>query len=165
MQPSNPDPAHRLHRLIMELVRVIGVLHPEQVVPGQAGSVSQAFAIHELDTDPPLSQQDLADRLQLEKSTVSRLVAQLRRRGLVERERDPDDPRRYRLRLTAEGRARHTNLASGFHDQYDRWVQAMTPAEREALMTGLSGFLRAVHSDHDPRRGSQAPTPTRGDAP
>lgn len=155
MQPSIPDPAspdvsHRLHRLMMELVRVIGVLHPDQVVPGQAGSVSQAYAVHELDTDPPLSQQDLADRLQLEKSTVSRLVAQLRQQGLVERERDPADPRRYRLRLTAEGRARHATLASGFHEQYERWVAAMTPVERDALLTGLAGLLRAVRADPRP---------------
>lgn len=148
MQPSIDRPVpDQLHRHLMELVRVIGVLHPDQVVPGQATSVSQVFAIHELDTDPPLSQRDLVARLQLEKSTVSRLVAQLQRQGLVQRERDPDNPRLYRLRLTQQGRDRHAGLASGFHEQYERWVAAMTPAERDALLTGLSGLLRAVHAD------------------
>jgi DNA-binding MarR family transcriptional regulator len=51
----------------------------------------------------PASQQDLAARLHLEKSTVSRMAAGLEQRGLVVRERDPGNRRLYRLRLTERG--------------------------------------------------------------
>jgi DNA-binding MarR family transcriptional regulator len=123
----------------MDFVRAAGLLQLDQEV-----SMSQAFALHELDTDTPLSQRDLAERLRLEKSTVSRLAAELERKGLVVRERDPANRRLYRLRLTDAGRARHVHMAKMFHVQYDRWVSAMTPTEREALLTGLPALLRAI---------------------
>jgi DNA-binding MarR family transcriptional regulator len=69
--------AARLHELLMDVVRAAGLLQPDQTVAGQPVSLSQAFALHELDTDTPLSQRDLAERLRLEKSSVSRLAAEM----------------------------------------------------------------------------------------
>ena len=142
---DDPTP-QRLHELLMDLVRAAGLLQPDHAVPGQPLTVSQAFALHELDRDVPLSQQDLAERLRLEKSSVSRLAADLERRGLLVRERDPDNRRLYRLRLTDEGHALHARMRSTFQHRYARWVSAMTPAERAALLTGLPALLRAVQT-------------------
>src|SRR5690242_2870729 len=118
-----------LHGLLMDLVRTIGLLHPDQHLPGEPVSPSQVFALHELDAGTPLSQRDLADRLRLEKSTVSRMAAEMAAKGLLVRERDPDNRRLYRLRLTADGRALHRRVATSFHERYDRWIAAMTRVE------------------------------------
>src|SRR6266540_1058299 len=138
--------AARLHELLMDVVRAAGLLQPDQTVAGHPVSLSQAFALHELDTGTPLSQRDLAERLRLEKSSVSRLAAEMERKGLLVRERDPDNRRLYRLRLTDEGRAQHVRMASAFHEQYVRWISAMTEAERDALLTGLPALVRAIRS-------------------
>ena len=71
----NSSSAERIHELVMDLVRATGLLQPERTVPGHPLSMSQAFALHELDTDTPLSQRELTERLGLEKSSVSRLAA------------------------------------------------------------------------------------------
>jgi DNA-binding MarR family transcriptional regulator len=136
--------SERLHRLLMEFIRVAGLLLLDETVPGQPVQLSQAFAIHELDTGTPLSQRDLAERLRLDKSTVSRLAAQLERKGLLVRERDPDNKRVYRLRLTDAGRALHARMSVSFHEQYVQWVAEMTGAERDALISGLSAFVRVM---------------------
>jgi DNA-binding MarR family transcriptional regulator len=157
---------HELHHLLMDVVRAAGLLQPDQAVPGQAVSLSQVFALHELDTATPLSQRELADRLGLEKSTVSRLAAEMERKGLLARERDPDNRRLYRLRLTDEGRALHVSIASVFHEQFRRWLAAMSPAERDALHVGLPALVRAIrhgpgpwHSPTEPRPGHAAAAP------
>jgi DNA-binding MarR family transcriptional regulator len=137
--------ADRLHELLMDLVRAAGLV-ADQPVHGHSISMSQAFALHELDTDPPLSQRDLAARLRLEKSTVSRLAAELERDGLLVRERDPDDRRSYRLRPTQKGRALHMKLRSAFHAQYDCWVSEMTAAEQQALLHGLPALIRVIRA-------------------
>lgn len=142
MDPAVPE---QLHKLIMDLVRAVGMLQPDRAVPGHRLTVSQAFAVHELDTGPPLSQQELAERLGLEKSSVSRMVAELERQGLLVRERDPGNRRLYRLRLTDHGRDLHARIATGFHEQFIRWAEAMTPAERDALLVGLSALVRSVY--------------------
>lgn len=147
------DQAERLHGLFMDLVRSGGLLQADQMVPGHPISLSQAFALHELDTDTPLSQRDLAERLRLEKSSVSRMAAEMERKGLLVRERDPDNRRLYRLRLTDQGRALHAGMRGAYHDQYVAWVDQMTPAEREALLVGLTAFVRVM-------RGGQVPWST-----
>ena len=130
----------------MEFIRATGLLQPDQLVPGATISMSQAFTLHELDTDTPLSQQELADRLHLEKSSVSRMAAELERRGLIARERDPDNRRFYRLRITAEGRALHARMRGTFHQRYTEWVAELTGTEREALVTGLAALVRAIRA-------------------
>src|SRR5262245_9207925 len=133
----------RLHHLLMEFARGIEAI--QQAAPGQPVTLSQMFALHALDTDPPLSQRDLAERLRLEKSSVSRLAADLEQKGLLVRERDPANRRFYRLRLTARGRARHASTATAFHERFMGLVEGMTAAERTALVTGMTAFVRAMH--------------------
>ena len=133
--------------LMMELVRVIGLVELDRLVVGQPISLSQAFAVHELDADVPLSQRELAERLHLEKSSVSRMAAEMERNGLLVRERHPDNRRLYRLRLTARGRALHRDIAAAFHQRYVRWTSAMTAAELDALLAGLVALVRAVREE------------------
>lgn len=143
----------RIHDLLMDVVRAAGLLQFDQGVPGHVLSVSQAFALHELDGAAPLSQQELAERLGLEKSSVSRMAAEMERRGLLARERDPANRRLYRLRLTERGRDLHSRMGRTAHARYERWISAMTPAERDALLVGLPALLRAiqgVHAERDP---------------
>jgi DNA-binding MarR family transcriptional regulator len=134
-----------LHRLLLELVRSVGLLHV--VDAGDAGrvSLSEVFALHELDTRGGLAHQELAARLELDKSTVSRLVARLEARGLLGRERDPANRRIVRLSLTPAGHRLHLKLAHAMHARQRSVLAAMTASERAALGMGLAGLLRALH--------------------
>ncbi len=149
MHNSESDAA-RLHELFMEFMRVGGVLQPEYPLPGYQVSMSQAFAVHELDTEPPLTQRDLVQRLGLEKSTVSRMAAEMERKGLLVRERDPDNRNFYRLRLTDRGRDLHLSMAAEFHQQYIRWVAAMSEAEIQAALIGLAALVRVMRQGPAP---------------
>ncbi len=157
----DPTTAQRLHELLMDLVRAVGLLHLDEAVPGRPLSLSQSFALHELDVDAPPSQADLAARLRLDKSSVSRLAADLERKGLLVRERDPDNRRLYRLRLTDRGRALHRQMGTSFHEQYLRWTGAMSRAECEALLTGLPALIRAVRADPPPATHEPGERPRR----
>jgi DNA-binding MarR family transcriptional regulator len=139
------DP-HLLHSLLMDLVRSTGLLQPH-LDPGTQPSLSEIFAVHELDVHGPITQQDLADRLQLEKSTVSRLVAGLEARQLLVRERDPDNRRSYRLRLTDAGREAHREVTSTFRAHFIGVLDRLSGDEREALELGLTALLRALGAD------------------
>lgn len=154
----DPTTAQRVHDLFMDLVRATGMLQPDHAVPAQSLSLSQAFALHELDTDTPPSQQDLARRLGLEKSSVSRLVAEMERKGLVRRQRDPDNRRISRLQLTDQGRALHAGIAARHGEQFERLVSALTRDERDALIAGLTALVRVV------RGGAPATGGTAGEA-
>ena len=132
----------RLHDLITELV---GVAVSFGQPPG-AGSVSlsQALALQHLSADRVLAQGELAVRLHLEKSTVSRLIAGMASEGLVERRRDPANRRFLLLRLTDQGRAVQARMATAFHDRQARLATQLTATEREALLVGLPALLRVL---------------------
>ena len=55
----------------------------------------------------PLTASDVGQRIVMDKVAVSRAVAGLMKRGLVERATDRADRRRASLRLSARGRAMH----------------------------------------------------------
>jgi DNA-binding MarR family transcriptional regulator len=118
---------------------------------GHAGhhvSPSEVMALGELMDAGTLSQQQLGDRLGLEKSTVSRLTAGLEQRGWLQRERDPANRRYHRLRLTAAGRTAAEEIGAEFRARHEAMLDALTPAEREGLLLGLSGLLRVLGTHH-----------------
>jgi DNA-binding MarR family transcriptional regulator len=105
MSEDSPAPdAFTLQAQIAAFVRAFGLHQPDQTPCGQPIPVSEAHAIGELDRDGPLTQQELARRLRLEKSTVSRLVGQLITRGWVQRGKCDGDARLVWLELTDAGR-------------------------------------------------------------
>jgi DNA-binding MarR family transcriptional regulator len=71
--------------------------------PGDRLDVSTWPVLHALQMYGELRLSDLAAKLQLDISTVSRHVKQLEGRGLVERADDPDDRRATLLRATTAG--------------------------------------------------------------
>jgi DNA-binding MarR family transcriptional regulator len=64
------------------------------------------------DRSESVSFTDLAERLKLDRSTVTELVARAEGAGLVSRERSKEDRRMIRLRLTSKGEDRLTRAIS-----------------------------------------------------
>ncbi|WP_068923684.1 MarR family winged helix-turn-helix transcriptional regulator [Planobispora rosea] len=136
-------PDDDLRRLMRLIVRAGGLLEPREY-GGLRVSLSEVFALGELGDSGTLSQQELATRLGLEKSTVSRLAAGLERRGWLSRERDPANRRFYRLGLTPEGWTAVERMGREFRATHAALLGALTPAEREGLALGLAGLVRAL---------------------
>jgi len=129
--------------LLRRLGRSGGLLRPHDEAATGA-TLSQALALDELAGLPGLTQAQLGERLALEKSTVSRLVAGLERRGWIVRERDEDNRRFVRLRLTPEGRTVTTRISASVRDRHRELLQQLTDVELDALTIGLGGLARAL---------------------
>ena len=77
-------PAHRLHRALMDLLRLSGLLQNDQQVLGHPVSLSQSFALDELDpAAPPPSQQELAEYAGMTHVHLNRCLKELREARLV----------------------------------------------------------------------------------
>lgn len=144
-------PDDDLRRFFQQLARTSGLLDAVQTQHEHAGvrlSLSETFALGELAEAGALSQQELAARLGLEKSTVSRLAGGLEGRGWISRERDPEDRRHYRLQLTAEGRDVADRVGAELREHHGRMLARLTPEERQALATGLGALVRVLDANH-----------------
>lgn len=71
--------------------------------PYDLGS-TQWYVLHQLAHEGPTMQRDLVNMLQIERATLSGIVATLVRKGLVEQTADSEDQRQRMLRLTRSGK-------------------------------------------------------------
>ena len=91
----------RLRSASRDLVRELGFM--SRTVAGTSLSPSGVHALIEIDSAGQLVAKDLAEKLLLEKSTVSRLVGALVADGEIEERRSASDGRSKDLILTREG--------------------------------------------------------------
>jgi DNA-binding MarR family transcriptional regulator len=97
----------------------------------------------------PLAQHELADRLGLNRSHLVGYLDDIEQRGLVHRERDPQDRRRQRVALTPPGRTLLRRLQDIAHRSEAECLQVLSEPERRTL-TELLG--RVVRADDEARR-------------
>jgi DNA-binding MarR family transcriptional regulator len=129
---------------LLALVREFGLHRADPAAGGEVVSMSEHQALLELSPGVELSQTALAVRLRLEKSTVSRLAAQMETRGWLERNRDTADGRLMKLRLTAQGRALAHDLAATRASKLQGLLMAIPEEDRESVLQALKVVVRAL---------------------
>ncbi|WP_418960851.1 MarR family winged helix-turn-helix transcriptional regulator [Streptomyces tritici] len=136
------DPA-ALQEAVGSFVRAFGLHRPDSTPCGRPLSVSEAHALGELARESETRQVELARRLRLQKSTVSRLVGQMSARGWVERAPAPDDGRGVVLRLTPSGKRAATSLAEARRERFSRLLDAIPAHERAGVLHALDVMVEA----------------------
>jgi DNA-binding MarR family transcriptional regulator len=81
----------------------------------------------------PLTASQVCQRIVMDKVAVSRAVAGLMKRGLVERATDKADRRRSSLRLSARGRAMHARIVPIALDYEAELWRGLSAQERQAF--------------------------------
>jgi DNA-binding MarR family transcriptional regulator len=94
----------------------------------------QFAALAELADHGPAAQNTLAAGLSLDPSDMVRLMDELLEDGLVSRERDPDDRRRYRIALTSLGRRTFTTARGVVQKVENSTLAPLTANERAQLL-------------------------------
>jgi DNA-binding MarR family transcriptional regulator len=133
-----------LQERMIALIRAFGLHKPDETTCGNPVSVAEAHALMELSRAETLVQKELASRLRLEKSTVSRLVGLLEGRGWVERSRSPEDGRAVELRLTGAGRKMAERIAKARRVKFARVLKAIPEGERESVLESMKILEEAM---------------------
>src|SRR5260370_7882287 len=120
MQTGDEVNTKELLESVVAFVRSFGLHKPDQTPCGQPVAVAEAHALMDLAAFESMRQGELAARLQLEKSTVSRLVRQMEAHGWIQRNSDRHDGRAVLLRLTRQGREPATTLPPPHHENSAR---------------------------------------------
>lgn len=127
-EPRAAAVANRLHSAAIHLLRRV---RTEDDKMGLTAPLASALSV--IVFGGPVSLGALARAEQVRPPTITRVVAQLERRGLVVREADPEDGRVQRLRATAKGR---TVLEAGRARRVaslTALIDALAPAELVTL--------------------------------
>ncbi|MFJ1721416.1 MarR family winged helix-turn-helix transcriptional regulator [Streptomyces sp. NPDC093108] len=134
----------RLHRIAAgRLLRGLGIYPGQESVMmclWDAGPVRQAELIKAVDLDP---------------STVTKMLQRLEQAGHVRRRPDPDDRRAVLVEATDDSCALHSDVRRAWTDLEDHTLAGLEPAEREELARLLAkveaNLCREAGDCPDPR--------------
>jgi len=128
----------------MRFVRGFGLLQPDRTPCGQPLPVSEAHAMVEIAREGSIRQLELTRRLRLEKSTVSRLVANLVGRGWVQRRAADGDGRGVLLVLTDAGAAAAARQADARRARLTALLSHVPDDQRAAVVRALQTLAEAA---------------------
>lgn len=101
------------------------------ITPGLLGMLQVIAA------NPGLAQSRLAEAMEVDRSTIVKVVDQLEARGLIVREASPSDKRSYCLRLTAAGAAELPRMQRLMLAHEEAFAQPLSVKERRQLIALL----------------------------
>ncbi|MEO8215803.1 MAG: bifunctional helix-turn-helix transcriptional regulator/GNAT family N-acetyltransferase [Acidobacteriota bacterium] len=123
------------------VVRELGFLRPNFGDPPLAHS--QCHALLEIDRHGSLSLTELSRILRLDKSTASRLLAELQRKRWI-RQTAPAGKRTRPVTLTASGKRRLNSIDAFADDQVEQALARLSAGEIETVLGGMELYARAL---------------------
>ena len=125
------------------LVRVLGLIRLGAGEPGC--SAARCHALIELASHGRLTPSELAELLEVDRSTAGRTLGQLVEEGLVEVAADRGDQRTKPMSLTAAGRERVARIHGRADAQVRSALALLETDERAAVLRGIRLYERALH--------------------
>jgi DNA-binding MarR family transcriptional regulator len=98
------------------------------------------FALRAIDNGAETAS-ELGRRMSVSRQAAAKTIATLEEMGYVDRDADPSDGRRKRLRVTPRGHEMVSIGASLFDDVRERWAAQIGPRELEALEAQLGELV------------------------
>ena len=135
--------AASLHDALAELVRVYQFRDRDRICCHDV-SVTQCYALEALLRRGPSGLNELAAELYLDKSTASRVVAALERKGYVRRATHPEDGRAIVLTVTTAGRKLHDRIRRDLVDEARELLGDVEPEVRQGAARLILRLARAA---------------------
>ncbi|MGM3187725.1 bifunctional helix-turn-helix transcriptional regulator/GNAT family N-acetyltransferase [Musicola paradisiaca] len=126
------------------LVRELGFMKPS--LADTTMPPSFVHALIEIGASEGLTASVLCERLNLEKSTVSRMVSKLVAAGLVQDSAQEDDGRCKPLSLTDAGEQVLEGINAFAKGQVSSALNRLTPAAQRSIVTGLNHYAGALEA-------------------
>jgi DNA-binding MarR family transcriptional regulator len=128
-----------LRMQVQQFIRLFGLLEQTVTPCGFALSLSQVFAMQELEK-ATLSISELAEKLRLERSSVSRLVDILVKETFVHRELNIQNRREVQLLLTDKGKRTITKVYEQSIAFYQSFLQDVSESEQHQILNSFKKF-------------------------
>ncbi|MFF9489708.1 MULTISPECIES: MarR family winged helix-turn-helix transcriptional regulator [unclassified Streptomyces] len=119
---------------------------------------SPQFAVlNALVAEPGLDQRTVGERVGLDRSTIAEVIGRLIRRGLLDKVRDPQDGRRFLLRLTDDGVRTHRRLTVRTARMNQVFLAPLDAGEQALFIGLIRRVADAAEGLRDPAPAPAAP--------
>jgi DNA-binding MarR family transcriptional regulator len=132
-----------LRETLRILVRNLGILDKSDASCCGV-SMTQCHAIVEIGRAKKISLIELADLLELEKSTMSRTINNLVDDGFVTREIDSSNRRYVSIQLTDKGLQVFQNIEDSMHQYYSNIFESIPEDKRDQVLESLEILVKSI---------------------
>lgn len=131
--------------VVQRLVRVLQLFERDQIKIFGITS-SQCYTLLEVSRSEGLAMSELSSKMNLDTSTMTRIIGNLVRDGLVERVRDESDRRFVMVRLTPRGQTFAVELRRSIEEYYGDIVKAIPKGQVEQVLHAAHVLLTAFET-------------------
>ena len=142
-EPALDRDAAALQQAVADLVRVYQFRDRDRICCHDV-SVTQCYALETLVEHGPMRLSALAERLFLDKSTTSRVVNTLVRKGYVEQRADATDGRAMLISPTRQGQRLCARITSDLVEQQKQLLEDLAPEIRAGVVQVIQRLARAA---------------------
>lgn len=131
--------------MVKKLVRVFQLFERDQIkVYGV--TTSQCYCLLELLKSEKLTMYELSDKMNLNTSTMTRIIDNLVRDGFIERDRDGKDRRIVVLRLAEKGKEMAVSLNESINQYYKKIIENIPEGNLSTILSSVSTLLSAFEA-------------------
>lgn len=155
-RPNDPSQIEKVRDSSRRIVRELGFMKPTVGATGLP--ISAVHALIETGARGTLTAAALGEVLNLEKSSVSRMLRKLVESGEMEESGNPDDARSKILSLTDRGRKMLERIDSFGRGQVDGAFGHLSHDQRRVVVAGLEAYADALRCARRGEGGRPAPS-------
>ncbi|MEU5085083.1 MULTISPECIES: MarR family winged helix-turn-helix transcriptional regulator [Streptomyces] len=156
-ESNGPAVDEAVRTLLLLMPRLVGRAKRLPIPPALQGmdlAPRHLALLAHLEYDGPTSVNDLAARLEVAPTTVSLMVSELSRLGVLQRTADPADRRRRIIAISPALAAPIGEWLSGSASAWESVMRGLTPAERATVITALHAYEAALERAGSRHRGA-----------
>lgn len=129
--------------MIQNLVRTLRVFEREEIV-SEGFTISQCYIMIYLLKNKSVTMNDISEKMNLDKSTITRIVGNLVRDGYIEKKRSQEDGRVILASLTATGKEKAIDLHSKVNNYYKQIIEQIPDGEVMQVVSSVNTLLKAL---------------------
>lgn len=139
----NREEIVELRLTVQRFIRLFGALEQNVTPCGYNLSLSQVFSLQEIE-ERPLTIGELAERLLLERSSVSRLIDNLEKNGFVNRALNEENRREVLVSLTDKGQRSLQKVQEKSLQYYHSILEDVTNEDQHTILKGFKLFTNSL---------------------
>lgn len=154
-EPEGPAVDEAVRTLLLLMPRLVGRAKRLPIPPALQGldlAPRHLALLAHLEYDGPAGVNELAARLEVAPTTVSLMVSELSRPGILRRTTDPADRRRRIVAVAPAYAAPISQWLSGSASAWESVMRDLSPAERATVIAALHAYEAALEPEPGNRR-------------
>lgn len=144
--PVSSSSARKTDAVLRDVVRLFLQAQRTMTACCSEATSKECEALMVLVAQDGMTIQEFAERMSLDKTWASRLVARLEADGLAQRSPNPDDGRSVLIGLTARGKSEQRKLADALNENATNLLQCVPASERANVERALIHLRDALET-------------------